>query len=134
MEMPVGITPFLTFTGCAKEAIDHYLSVFPNSKTHSIEYYKEGQRGYSKGKILNAFFQLMGQPFRAMDFNEPGCPENNWAISFYINCADEKTFDDIFNKLSLEGSVLTGPEAIFDIRKASWVTDKFGVTWQIIWK
>ncbi|MGB0897120.1 MAG: VOC family protein, partial [Flavobacteriaceae bacterium] len=42
-------TPFLTFVGdnCgkAKEAIDFYVSVFPNSAIKHITYFKDGEPG-----------------------------------------------------------------------------------------
>ena len=134
MKTAVGIMPFLTFSGCAKDAVNYYVTVFPNSKIDVIEYYKKEQRGYAEGKIINVNFTLMNQPFMAMDFNESGCPEHNWVISFYMNCIDEEMFNTIFEKLSAGGKVLMGPESINNIRKAAWVTDKFGITWQIIWE
>ncbi|GHV42730.1 hypothetical protein AGMMS49546_22390 [Spirochaetia bacterium] len=76
----------------------------------------------------------MDKLFLAMDMEKNECPVQSWQVSFYINCIDEKIFDNIFKKLSENGTVLMGPESVFNIRKASWVTDKFGITWQIIWE
>jgi predicted 3-demethylubiquinone-9 3-methyltransferase (glyoxalase superfamily) len=50
----------------------------------------------------------------------------------YINYMDEKTFNNTFEKLSNNGIILMGPEAFSTYRKAAWVTDKYGVTWQVI--
>ena len=131
MKIPFEITPCITYTGSAEEAINYYVSIFPNSKIETIEYYKKGERGV-EGKVSRAAFRLMDKLFMAFDMEESECPEHNWAISFYINCIDEIQFNSIFNKLSENGTVLMGPEAVSMYRMAAWITDKYGITWQIL--
>jgi predicted 3-demethylubiquinone-9 3-methyltransferase (glyoxalase superfamily) len=111
--------------------VKYYVSIIPKSKIETIEYYKKEERG-KEGKVSSAAFRLMDKPFIAFDMNEPECPVHNWAISFYINCMDEKTFDNIFEKLSNNGIILMGPETFSIYRRAAWVTDKYGITWQVI--
>ncbi|GHV73799.1 hypothetical protein AGMMS49940_11010 [Spirochaetia bacterium] len=133
MKIPFDIMPFLSYSGCAEEAVNYYISIFPNSKIEEIEYFKERERG-EIGKVKTVVFKLMDKFFLAMDMEKNECPVQSWQVSFYFNCIDEKVFDTIFKKLSENGTVLMGPESVFNIRKASWVTDKFGITWQIIWE
>jgi predicted 3-demethylubiquinone-9 3-methyltransferase (glyoxalase superfamily) len=131
MKIPFEIIPCITYNGCAEEAVQYYVSIIPNSKIETIEYYKKGERG-EEGKVSRAAFWLMDKPFMAFDMDEPECPVHNWAISFYINCIDEKIFNSIFEKLWNNGIILMGPEAFSIYRKAAWVTDKYGITWQVI--
>ena len=46
----------------------------------------------------------------------------------------DKRFDFLFNELSAEGTVIMGPEPVMQLRLVSWLTDKFGVTWQLVWE
>jgi len=61
-------------------------------------------------------------------------PAFSWATSLLINCRDEREFDAIFGALSQDGTVMMDPEPVMDMRKAAWLTDKFGVTWQLVWE
>jgi predicted 3-demethylubiquinone-9 3-methyltransferase (glyoxalase superfamily) len=131
-----GVTPFISFTGCAEEAVNYYISTFPNSKIQRIEYFKEGEMGV-EGKVKKICFSIMGQSFMAMDFmviDESDGPTPSWFISLYVNCSDETIFDNAFNNLSKEGNVLMGPEPLMNFKKVSWVTDKYGITWQLIYE
>ena len=65
---------------------------------------------------------------------EYAAPTPNWSNSLLLDCATEAEFDEIFAALVDQGSVMMGPEAVGDIRKCAWITDKFGITWQPIWK
>lgn len=130
------ITPFITFCGQAKEAVDFYVKTFPNSKLISIAYFEEGDRGVP-GDVLTAVFELNGLQFMAMDMEREYCPQTSWATSFYYDCETEKEFDALFDALSYNGNVLMGPEPVETsstvIRKCTWVTDRFNVTWQLIY-
>lgn len=126
------IIPFLTFLENAEEAVNFYTSIFPNSKITSITKIGKDDRG-EEGKILNASFDLKGNQFMAMDIGNADAPEFTWGISLFVSCEDSDEFDLIFDKLSENGLVIMGPEPIYNLRKAAWVTDKFGVTWQLVW-
>ena len=52
--------------GKAKEAIDLYISIFPNSTAHHQELYKEGE-GQPVGYLKFGHFTLNGELFAAMD-------------------------------------------------------------------
>lgn len=127
------ISPFLTFCGNAEEAMNFYVSVFPNSKVISLTHTSKEDRG-EEGKVLNGTFELKGQQFMVMDMEQQYCPEFTWAISLFIACADEFEFDLLFTKLAESGLVMMGPEPVLNLRKVAWVTDKFGVTWQLVWE
>lgn len=131
------VYPFLVFKGNAEEAMQFYVSSVPNSKIISIIRFSKSEIG-EEGKVLTGIFSLCGQQYIAMDMEEKYSPKLSWAFSFYFECMNEAEFDLLFVKLSENGTVIMGPEPVqseqVKIRKGTWFTDKFGVTWQLIWK
>jgi predicted 3-demethylubiquinone-9 3-methyltransferase (glyoxalase superfamily) len=118
------ITPNLWFQGNAEEAVNFYLSIFPDSKITSKSFYPtEGLLDFQEqfaGKILSISFQLFEQDYIAINagnefsFNE--------AVSFNISCKDQKEIDYYWDKLTSNG----GQESV-----CGWCKDKFGLSWQI---
>ena len=106
------ITPFLWFENEAEDAMRHYLSIFPNSKTISVS--KAGDR------VTAVTFELDGQRFIALNagphhtFNE--------AISFFISCETQDEIDNYWDKLTAGGSE----------SQCGWLKDRFGVSWQVV--
>jgi predicted 3-demethylubiquinone-9 3-methyltransferase (glyoxalase superfamily) len=125
------IIPFLTFPGTAEEAVNFYLSVFPNSKIIEMTRIESPEQG-EVGKVLNLDFELDGLHFYAMDMDKTYLPDFTWAISLFKTCANEDEFNIIFKQLSIDGNVLMGPEPLMDLKLVAWVTDRFGVTWQLV--
>jgi predicted 3-demethylubiquinone-9 3-methyltransferase (glyoxalase superfamily) len=109
------ITPFLWFNGNIEEAMDHYTSIFKNSKINNVH-----RVGGPKGKMLTATFNLEGQEFMALD----GGPmfKFNEAISFFVSCKTQEEVDYFWDKLSEGG----------EKSRCGWLKDKFGLSWQII--
>lgn len=118
------ITPNLWFDHNAKEAVDFYLSVFPESKIVATSYYPtEGLADFQKefaGKELTIDFELNGQRFTAINAG----PEFkfNEAVSFMIACEDQEEIDYYWQKLS------TVPES----EQCGWCKDKYGLSWQVV--
>ena len=106
------ITPFLWFDGQAEEAMEHYLSIFRNSK----------RLGLSRvnGKVMSVTFELQGQEFIGLNAG----PEFRFteAISFYVSCETQDEVDELWEKLSADG----------EKSRCGWLKDKFGLSWQII--
>jgi len=108
------ITPFLWFDTQAEEAMNLYVSIFKNSKVNNVS------RG-PDGKAFIVSFELDGQEF--MGLNAGPHHKFNEAISFYVDCKDQKEVDELWNKLTADG----GEESM-----CGWLRDKYGVSWQII--
>lgn len=119
------ITPLLMFTksgaGKAKEAVEYYASVFPESKVEMLVPYEKGE-GDQEGFIKHSRFTLCGQGFMAMDSSGPHEFVFNEAISFIINCESQKEIDYYWEKLS----------AVPEAEQCGWCKDKFGVSWQVV--
>jgi predicted 3-demethylubiquinone-9 3-methyltransferase (glyoxalase superfamily) len=113
------ITPFLWFDGKAEEAMNFYVSIFKNSKVLSVNRYGEEGQG-PKGAVMSAKFQLDGQEFFALN----GGPQFSFtpAISFFVDCETQPEVDELWEKLSKGG----------EKQRCGWLTDKFGLSWQII--
>jgi predicted 3-demethylubiquinone-9 3-methyltransferase (glyoxalase superfamily) len=113
------INPFMWFDSQAEDAAIFYTSIFPNSKITNVGRYGEGSPG-KPGSVMNANFQLNGQDFIALN----GGPVYTFseAISFFVNCETQAEVDHLWEKLSEGGKEI----------QCGWLTDKFGVTWQIV--
>jgi predicted 3-demethylubiquinone-9 3-methyltransferase (glyoxalase superfamily) len=120
------IVPSLLFvkkkSGKAKEARDYYLSVFKNSKEGALAYFQEDTPfNQKKGEVMFLDFKLEDVWIAAMDGGDPHEFDFNEAISFIVNCKDQKEIDYFWNKLTSDGQ-----ESM-----CGWVKDKFGISWQI---
>jgi len=113
------ITTFLTFNDQAEEAVKLYTSVFKNSKILSTTRYGDAGPGV-KGSLMTANFELEGQEFVALN----GGPSFKFSqgISLFVGCDTQQEVDAFWEKLSEGGS--KGP--------CGWLTDRFGVSWQIV--
>jgi predicted 3-demethylubiquinone-9 3-methyltransferase (glyoxalase superfamily) len=113
------ITTFLTFDGRAEEAIEFYASIFDDSRITSTTRYGDAGPG-EKGSFMTGTFQLAGQEFMALN----GGPSFTFAqgISLFVDCETQEEVDELWERLSEGGE--QGP--------CGWLTDKFGVSWQII--
>ncbi|MCL1988831.1 MAG: VOC family protein [Firmicutes bacterium] len=135
-EMPkIGLTPFLTFNGCAEDAMNFYVKSFPGAKIEHISRYEKGTPGADEGTVMSGTLSFNGGQISFLDMSKDfPAPPFNWSSSLLITCEDEAMFDLIFENLSIGGSVMMGPESVGEIRKCAWVVDKFGVVWQPVWK
>jgi len=113
------ITPCLWFNFNAEEAVNYYLSVFKVGKILDLSRYGEAHPEL-KGQVLTLHFELHGQTFMALNAG-PEFPFTP-AISLMVDCVDQAEVDDLWAKL-IEG----GEESM-----CGWLTDKFGLSWQII--
>jgi len=113
------ITTFLTYDGQAEEAVALYTSVFPNSKVTSTRRYGEAGPG-EPGSLMTATFELDGQEFMALN----GGPSFTFSqgFSLFVDCETQEEVDQLWDKLSEGG----------EKGQCGWLTDKFGVSWQII--
>lgn len=120
------ITPTLMFVGdvCGKteEAVNFYTDVFNNSKLGPIMRYAKGEEPDVEGTIKHMSFTLEKQEFAAMDSARLHEFVFNEAISFIINCEDQKEIDYYWDKLS----------AVPESEQCGWLKDKYGVSWQVV--
>ncbi|HET6332061.1 MAG TPA: VOC family protein [Polyangiales bacterium] len=113
------LTPFLWFNDQAEEAAKLYVSIFKNSKITQTERYGDTGPG-PKGAVMTVAFELEGQPFVALN----GGPQYKFtpAVSFVANCTTQAEVDSLWDKLSSGGTQ----------QPCGWLTDKFGLSWQVV--
>ena len=124
------ITPFFMFTGRAEEAINFYTSIFEKSEIVNIIRYGPNQAG-AEGTVMHATFTLNGQEFMCIDSNIEHGFTFTPALSLYVNCATEAELETLFEKLSSDGQVLMPLDSYPFSAKYAWISDKFGVSWQL---
>jgi len=128
------LIPFLSFQGCAEEAMNFYASILPNAKIETLIRFEQGEDG-DEGKVLFGELSFSNQRLMFLDIKSGlECPRFSWATSFYFECRDECEFDAVFNGLSQGGIVMSGPDTLLHFHKVAWITDKFGVAWQPVLK
>jgi predicted 3-demethylubiquinone-9 3-methyltransferase (glyoxalase superfamily) len=113
------ITPFLWYTDQAEEAANFYTSIFKNSKINTVTRYSDAGPG-PKGSVMTASFEIEGQEFVALN----GGPVYKFtpAVSFVINCGTQEEVDHFWEQLSTGGRT----------DRCGWLTDKFGLSWQVV--
>lgn len=113
------ITTFLTYNGRAEEAVKLYTSVFPHSRIVKTTRYGDAGPG-PKGSVMTIAFELDGQPFVALN----GGPSFTFSqgISLSVNCETQAELDLVWEGLCAGGKPI----------QCGWLTDRFGVSWQIV--
>lgn len=113
------IGPCLWFDGNAEAAVTFYLALFDNAKLLSTTRYPEGLPGKA-GDVMTLEFELAGETFLAL--NAGPAFRFSPAISFAVQCDTQAEVDRLWSALSEGGNEMP----------CGWVTDRFGVTWQIV--
>jgi predicted 3-demethylubiquinone-9 3-methyltransferase (glyoxalase superfamily) len=112
------ITPCLWFDFKAEEAVAHYLAIFRSGRIVTTVRYGEAGPGPA-GSVMTILFEIEGQRFLALN----GGPHFKFtpAISLIVDCASQAEIDELWDRLGEGGAP----------GQCGWMTDKFGVSWQI---
>jgi predicted 3-demethylubiquinone-9 3-methyltransferase (glyoxalase superfamily) len=108
------VTTFLWFQDEAYEAARFYVSLFRGAEL------VETMPGPG-GKPLSATFRVDGQEFTC--FNGGPHHRLNPAVSLFVDCDDQEEVDALWAKLTADG----GAPSV-----CGWLTDKYGLSWQVI--
>lgn len=125
------MTPFLMFQGGkAEAALRFYVEQVPGSRIVSMERFGPEGPGPA-GTILRAHAVIAGQPVMAHDSMIAHAFDFTPSISFFVECADEAEFDRLAAVLAEDGAVLMPPGDYGWSARFAWVSDRFGVSWQL---
>jgi predicted 3-demethylubiquinone-9 3-methyltransferase (glyoxalase superfamily) len=114
------ITTWLWFDTEAEDAAEFYTSLFPGSRITDVSYYGEaGPR--PAGTVMTVGFELFGHEFFGLNGGSNYKIEGP-AISFMVDCETQEEVDRYWDKLADGGQEIA----------CGWVTDRYGVAWQIV--
>jgi predicted 3-demethylubiquinone-9 3-methyltransferase (glyoxalase superfamily) len=126
----MALTPFLMFTGQAKEAMRFYVSGFPDGEILDIEHYGADEDG-AEGSIKRATFRIAGQSFFCIDSPVEHAFDFTPSVSFFFDCESEFQLDALFEHLSEGGEVFMEVGEYAFAQRFVWLSDRFGVSWQL---
>jgi predicted 3-demethylubiquinone-9 3-methyltransferase (glyoxalase superfamily) len=109
------VTPFLMFNDQLEAAIAFYTATFPDSEVRQLS------RAGGDGPITAAQFVIAGQAF--MGYNGGPYFKFSEGFSLFVDCEDQAEVDRYWDKLLGAGAIPT---------QCGWITDPFGLTWQIV--
>ncbi|HEX7245950.1 MAG TPA: VOC family protein [Solirubrobacterales bacterium] len=114
------IVPNLWFDTEAEEAANFYVSVFDDARVLKVSHYGEaGPR--EAGLVMTVEWELKGQRF--IGINAGPRFKFTEAVSFQIECEDQDEVDYYWEKLTAGGG---------KPGQCGWLTDKFGLSWQVV--
>lgn len=112
---PNKVTPFMMFNDQLEAAVEFYVSTFPGSEIRSMSRAGEG------GPVTAAEFVVGGQ--RILGFNGGPYFRFSEGFSLFVTCEDQREVDEYWEKIVRAGGKPS---------QCGWITDPFGVSWQII--
>ena len=114
------IRPCIVYKDRAEEAINFYVSLFPNSRIEQIQ--RSEQDGLiPKGRVLGATFILDGREYMTFDGGETFTFTEGFSLM--VTCKTQEEVDRYWAALTANGGE-EGP--------CGWLKDRFGLSWQIV--
>ena len=116
----MSITPCLWFDGNAREAVNFYVSLFSNSRIDNVSTYPTDVPGRKQGDVMMIEFTLDGRAYQALN----GGPAFKFspAVSMVAYCDTQEEVDRLWTALAEGGGH----------GQCGWLTDRFGVWWQVV--
>jgi predicted 3-demethylubiquinone-9 3-methyltransferase (glyoxalase superfamily) len=125
------VTPFLMFQdNVANDAIASYTSIFPNFELESIARYGPGENG-KEGSVKMARVRIGGLEVRINDSPIKHAFDFTPSISLFVELSDEETIATVTEQLEKGGKTLMPLGSYGFSSKFAWVSDKWGVSWQL---
>lgn len=124
------MTPLLMFIGQAEEAMNLYVSTFPDAEILQLERYGSDDPD-REGTVKLATFRISDETLRCIDSPDVHAFGFTPAVSFFFECQDEATFNAVFARLSDQGSVFMPPDRYPFAQRFAWFSDRYGVSWQL---
>jgi predicted 3-demethylubiquinone-9 3-methyltransferase (glyoxalase superfamily) len=128
--MGAQVRPFLMFTGEAEAAMTFYVSLFPDGAVRDIVRYGPGESG-PDGTIKRASFAIGGQTIDCSD--SPPVHDFTFTPSFslFVECDADDELARLVAALAAGGTTLMPLDDYGFSRRFAWVSDRFGVSWQL---
>ncbi|MDB5166672.1 MAG: hypothetical protein JWM37_744 [Candidatus Saccharibacteria bacterium] len=105
----------------AEEAANFYTGLFDDASVDGVTYAPEGVPDVEAGSVLTVELTIMGQKYIFLN-GGPLFPLDS-QVSLYVLCDDQADIDKYWDALVADGGKPV---------RCGWLTDKFGLSWQII--
>lgn len=128
--MTRAVATHLMFEGAAEKAMKLYVSLFSGSEIRHVERYGPGEQG-AEGTIKRADFTLGGHHLICIDSPVKHAFTFTPSMSIFVDCENEAELNEAFKQLSEGGKVMMPLDNYGFSKKFGWVSDRFGVSWQL---
>jgi predicted 3-demethylubiquinone-9 3-methyltransferase (glyoxalase superfamily) len=128
--MSMAVRPFLMFEGQAEQAMEQYVALVPGSRILEVQRYGAGGPG-KEGTIMRGLFSVAGQVVQCTDSFVSHAFGFTPSFSFMVECESEAQLETLWAALGDGGSALMPLDAYGFSRRFGWLTDRFGVSWQL---
>lgn len=123
--------PFLMFHGGhAEKAMNFYVSLFDDGEVLEVTRWQKGEQG-ADGSIKLARFRAAGQSVLASDTPVRHAFDFTPSWSFLVDCASDEEQGLLLAEPSDGGGVMMPLDDYGFSKRFAWVTDRFGVSWQL---
>ncbi|MDB5570981.1 MAG: 3-demethylubiquinone-9 3-methyltransferase [Hyphomicrobiales bacterium] len=112
------LSPCLAFGGDAEEAMNFYLAAIPGSRAAQVM--RAGESGPGPAGALIAATLEIGDD-RLLLLNGPDAAPS-MAVSLFLSCDSQEQVDRLWDSLCAGGKPI----------QCGWLTDRYGVSWQIV--
>jgi predicted 3-demethylubiquinone-9 3-methyltransferase (glyoxalase superfamily) len=118
------------FQSDAEAAMTFYVSLFEDAEILDITRYGPGEAG-AEGSIFRASFRIGDQTIRC--FDSPPVHDFTFTPSFslFVDCASEDELERLVTALSDGGATFMPLDNYGFSRRFAWVSDRYGVSWQL---
>jgi predicted 3-demethylubiquinone-9 3-methyltransferase (glyoxalase superfamily) len=124
------VAPFLMFEGEAEEALTFYVSVVPDSRI--VELRRYGPEGPGpEGSVMMGRAVLGGMEVLVSDSFAKHAFGFTPAISLFVTASSDRDIERLADALGAGGQTLMPLGEYGFSRRFAWVSDRFGVSWQI---
>jgi predicted 3-demethylubiquinone-9 3-methyltransferase (glyoxalase superfamily) len=127
------ITPCIWLNDQAQQAASFYVHTFPAGRIVGTSRYPESvdnPGGRPRGSVLTVEFEMAGQRFTTL--NAGPVFAANPSLSFFVHVDATTDADPLYAALADGGKVLMPLDTYPWSERYGWVTDRFGVSWQVI--
>ena len=126
----IEVSPFLMFQGDGEAALEFYGQTFPEFELLEVQRFGADDPG-PEGTIKLARFAIGDQSVLCTDNYVKHDFTFTPSFSFFVNCASEDRIRALDATLKVGGSELMPLDDYGFSRLFAWVSDRFGVSWQL---
>ena len=122
--------PFLMFEGRAEEAMKFYISLFRDGEILDIRRYDKNGPG-PEGSVIKANFRVAGLTVMCVDSPIKHDFTFTPAVSLFVDCESLEEVEKLAGALAEGGQVLMPLGEYGFSCRFTWVSDRYGVSWQL---